>query len=797
VFVVDKIFISDVQFPETTSLKSLCQYPNSRVIIPMAHTTLSPYRAWSLAISLGFLTVVVTGILRFFSFNANDPYFCESTLNSGFWLGSNNWQPCGCMLASYSPEDISTCIPSSRRILLVGDSMIRENYNAWGRLLDSNFTVSTEKHADHSMEHGNLRVEFIWDPYLNSTGALAALTNQITARDRPAITLVGTGLWYLRYESTNNPFIKWKNTMDNFVKNLTTDIALKSDLFLFQPTGLPNYEKLDENRKATFNRTIINEMNTYLGKSTKIHTLNVAQSFNHMMQTLTGHALDGFHPSEKVSATQINLMLNMRCNELVPKVPPFNKTCCSRYPSPNYVQMILLLFSIFVLPTIVVLTFQRGSAYSNTTNLPTGKGKDTFRALTVFLVVIAFCYLADRTQVFGKQNKYWNLFDFVILVSISAIAGFFTLKKSEKYQPFLNRDQTDEWKGSLKIYHSLTISSGWMQLLILIYHYLGASKISPIYAFIRMLVASYLFISGYGHATYFYKKSDYSFRRVASVLVRINLLPLFLAYFMGNDYLFYYFSPLVSFWFLIIWAVMWIGHSYNNNLYFLVSKILFGACATYLSTVTPGILESIFKVFRLIFRTQWDLKEWRFRILLDIWVPWTGIFVAIAYIRLSEREFLSRDAFDKVRKYSIIASILGILSFLIFEFSCKDKFVYNSWNPYISFIPILSFILLRNSSQSLRRVHSKFFGFIGRCSLETYTLQFHIWLAADTKGLLMLYPTTLRWLNFVVVTALFIGLSHAVAEVTGTLTDWIVGPRTKANMTLDIADLGLRPRKYH
>lgn len=333
-----------------------------------------------------------------------------------------------------------------------------------------------------------------------------------------------------------------------------------------------------------------------------------------------------------------------------------------------------------------------------------------------------------------------------------------------------------------------------MQFAILIYHYTGASTDSAIYGFIRVIVAAYLFMTGFGHTFYFLKTKDYSFKRLAGVLTRLNLLSCVLPFMMGTHYLFYYFAPLCSYWFLVVYGTMKVGERYNSNTIFLLVKIFLAAILSAGFTNFPGLLETIFDVFGFVARTEWDATEWRFRVSLDMWIVFVGMLVAIALVRINEGpSHASTRRWTFARRYAVVGSAVALPLFFLFQMTRETKYVYNAYHPYVSFIPILAFIVLRNSTARLRNAHSRVFAWLGKMSLVTFTLQFHIWMAADTKGLLDLgvFGMTGRGKNLVFSTILFLYASYHVASVTKVLTGWIIGEPVESMATGTSQQIGL------
>ena len=72
---------------------------------------------------------------------------------------------------------------------------------------------------------------------------------------------------------------------------------------------------------------------------------------------------DGLHYSDTVIKIQANILLNLQCNDKLPKVFPFNKTCCNRYPWPSTVHLFVLGLVVLSGPWLVYRTIVPGEAH--------------------------------------------------------------------------------------------------------------------------------------------------------------------------------------------------------------------------------------------------------------------------------------------------------------------------------------------------------------------------------------------------------------------------------------------------
>ncbi|CEP09070.1 hypothetical protein [Parasitella parasitica] len=753
----------------------------------------------------GLITGLLLAILLFsmtrYLTEPQDNDRCHGMLNEGAWMTDEykQWQPSGCMSRTYTKTEISECL-THKKIVYIGDSIMREQYYAMTHFFKKPASTPQDAlHQDQSFysEEHDITVEMWWDPYLNTTKTIDLL-NGNTQEQKPSLLIMGSGVWYMR--RTANAYLHlWKTAVDRvFDAALNYHVA---DKIMLSPVEIVEYPLLIPERKATLKLDKITLMNNYLRERITllyrpVTPMVVPFVWNEIVTSSRNQTKDGLHFMEPVTKAQAQLALNYRCNENL-KTPsfPIDTTCCYRYPVPAWYQNSIFAFFLCFVPlgfSIFYASRSYGGRMMNALRWFVPADVKPLTMLFIFGLSVIYMYLGDRTQLFGKIFKQFDSGTFTILISLMIFLGAVTLDSnhithSEKNNDagFLNRDQTDEWKG-------------WMQLVILIYHFVGASRIAAIYNPVRVLVAAYLFQTGYGHFFFFYKKADFGIARVLNVMVRLNLLTCVLAYLMKTDYLFYYFSPLVSFWFSIIWITMRVMPSYNSKPWFIVFKVAIMAVLTGFIIHYPGVLEFAFDCLDTLFHIRWNVTEWRFRLSLDAWIVYVGMLCAFGTIKISEHKIGSNHQrlWLLARLTSLFFAVLGMIGFFVFEFT-QSKTSYTVYHPYISWIPILSFVILRNYTRRARNSYSRFFAFVGKISLETFIGQFHMWLAADTRGLLVVLPNASWviksqfgwWANLLVSSIVFVFVCYHLSLATGVLTKWICsGAQEQQKKTNNLAN---------
>merc|ERR1719352_749996 len=122
----------------------------------------------------------------------------------------------------------------------------------------------------------------------------------------------------------------------------------------------------------------------------------------------------------------------------------------------------------------------------------------------------------------------------------------------------LQRDQTEEWKG-------------WMQIMFVLYHYFNEAEI---YNAIRIYIAAYVWMTGFGNFSYYYIKADFSLLRFMQMMWRLNFFVFFVCATINNEYMLYYICAMHTFFTWLVYFALYIGHQHNRNNAVLFLKIV-------------------------------------------------------------------------------------------------------------------------------------------------------------------------------------------------------------------------------
>ncbi|KAI1312203.1 10 TM acyl transferase domain found in Cas1p-domain-containing protein [Xylaria venustula] len=779
-----------------------------------------------------FLLLLWTTLQRFIV-GQEDPDRCRALLTDGTWSPATSnphdtqkWEPNGCRMVEYSSGAIHDCLVG-RKFVLAGDSTIRQIFWAAARKLDpklaaaelNEIVAADEKHRDLSFHADGVNLEFIWDPWLNSTTlkdtleafhAVPTSAREVTLvkkeEQSPALIVLGSpGLWAARYGGD-----EYMTLFTDGINKVASYLSLASDAsstrssslsalpnrnggyssvpnhILLSPVQEPAYGALSNKRTETITPERIDEMNDYLSHLPSKQTSHVVWAFNRMTEE-SGQSFesDGLHVEETIADRKIDIVLNSHCNNpAVLEDRSFNGTCCVEEPSNYFFNLALI-----ILCAVMLYTPRAQST-------PKLIRPEFLTAARDILVTLAWCWLCDGTLRFSKVERHYHQGAFIVVCLIWLVGSSSVLHKlvgstsqvsssaskdskeiapSNEENKFLSRDQTDEMKGL-------------MQGIILLYHFNYASQTLWVYKLVRVLISMYFFLSAYGHTLYLLRTGDYSFKRMSVVLFRINALSALLPFMMGTSYSSYYFAPAITFYYLVIYLMLRTLKQNNDDPWPLGMKVLLTASFTSMFITTPGFLDMATDILESVFRMSFDVQELRFRLALDRYIVFVGVTVAslVHTATLSDaREVFttkgSPSLFDSGRTRFWVICSAGLALFLFFTQSgLSSKQSYNAAHPYISWIPVLALITLRNLYPPAQKVFLAIPAALGRISLETYVLQYHIWLGGDATARLTLggfenasFPFFL--IEKALISTLFIGLAalthRATRTITGTLSE--------------------------
>ena len=283
-------------------------------------------------------------------------------------------------------------------------------------------------------------------------------------------------------------------------------------------------------------------------------------------------------------------------------------------------------------------------------------------------------------------------------------------------------------------------------------------------------------MTGFGNFLYFDKKQDFSIERAISMWLRINYFPLLLSFSLNVKLENYYVVPLHTAGFFVTMFTCYFAkvlESWTSWSSARRNGVAIAVCFLVHIVFYETEVKSVLKLFS---------DEYYFRFQVDKYAAVVGILSGYVWGHL--KDFMnwcygSTTAMtEQQKKYMWYQRIGGALLIGVWWFCfgyISDKLTYNPIHPYIFWMPVAGYLMLRNSSKYLTEIHSEVLEFMGRITLETYVLQFHVFMCHEVQHIPIVIPGSgpdgdpvIRLLNMLLCGAGFVALAYWARQITVT-----------------------------
>lgn len=810
------------------------------------------------------LSIVIVGLLlviQGISYVDTGGNVCGRLLKGGTLVDIDVWHPTGCMIHNYKPNDGSTCL-KRQKIAFVGDKHMRSVYKSFMTKFFENSKIA-KKGTELKLQEANLAVDFYWRPYLDSDlDSLYRLwlKNEL---DAPNIIIQSTAMPGAVGDDI-------ERDIENFRSNLTQlqpliNYLVSNSSQMYWMLQAPEAEALssdhvddsddaslgeDANSSAVNRNLLLIKYNEAIesilggsGSAALSSNFSIVNSPAQVASQTLMQSKNGFSHPGSIAELTTQILMNLFCNDVQ---RPIDGSCCQRPPTVTFLQKISFIVAVFFMCACALLLFtlccvgwSRGGEVSvsklgneeSSSSCSSDVEKEPCRtarydndglnydddndgssckrkkrgeagwkrvasflfACARFSLILFYFYVCDRSDVFMKANKHFTVTRFCVPLIYLILIGIFAINRSTKQSSFFNQDQSDEWRG-------------WMILFVLVYHMTGAYEKTWITMHYQLMISTFLFISGYTNFNYYWNTGDFSIRRMFGEVLRSNLLAVLLCVVMNRTYQFYFFVPLTTFWFLVLYFFMAIpprafhrlklSHqehhaqlvsSSNLKLTWICSPYFVAIFKFTLMVVSVWVVSTFqhefsylftwWPIVRLFEQTRGSVEEWWRIVQLDRYSMIFGAFVSFLYQllkRFSVVDDLKQGCLfsTKASLLSFIVSLVGFTSFSYWSSFCETEAECGVTYTFVCLLPMISFLTLRNIPGYIRAGFSSFFAWFGTIYLELFISQYHIWSAADGKGVLVVtsWPT----LNLLTTTLIFVCVAHETHQLTCTFTGWFV-----------------------